>query len=157
MANRPMSGISMGTFDRVAGSDARAAGALAGIIIVLGRALFVLIFLMAGPSLFTSATAGYAAQHGLPLAHFLVPAAGVVAILGGLSVLLGYRARTGAWLIVLFLAIVTPVMHNFWAAANPAESQQQLVNFLKNLSMLGGALLLTQFGAGPWSLDARRK
>lgn len=157
MGNRPISGISMGAFDRIAGSEAGAEGALAGIIVVLGRALFVLIFLMSGPSLFSSATAGNAAQHGLPLAQFLVPAAGVVAILGGLSVLLGYRARIGAWLIVLFLAIVTPVMHNFWAAANPAETQQQLVNFLKNLSVLGGALLLTQFGAGPWSLDARRK
>jgi putative oxidoreductase len=49
------------------------------------------------------------------------------------------------------------VMHNFWAIADPAAAQTQLVNFMKNVSMLGGALLITQFGAGPWSLDARRK
>ncbi len=98
-----------------------------------------------------------AAQHGVPMPQILVPAAGVLAGLGGLSILLGYRAKIGAWLIAIFLLAVTPIMHNFWTIADPAMAQAQLVNFMKNISMLGGALVITQFGAGPWSLDARRK
>ena len=81
---------------------------------------------------------------------------GVISLLGGLSVLLGYRAKIGAWLIALFLVIVTPVMHNFWGLADPMIAQVQMINFMKNLSMVGGALLITQFGARPLSLDARR-
>ena len=81
---------------------------------------------------------------------------GVISLVGGLSILLGYRAKIGAWLIVLFLVLVTPIMHKFWGVADPMMAQAQMINFMKNLSMLGGALLITQFGAGPLSLDARR-
>jgi putative oxidoreductase len=76
-------------------------------------------------------------------------------VVGGLSILLGYRARLGAWLIVLFLIAVTP-LHNFWAVHDPMMAQIQMTMFMKNISMLGGALLISQFGAGPVSLDARR-
>jgi putative oxidoreductase len=69
---------------------------------------------------------------------------------------LGYRARLGAWLIVLFLVPVTLAMHNFWAVKDPMMAQMQMIMFMKNVSMLGGALLITQFGAGPLSLDAHR-
>ena len=70
--------------------------------------------------------------------------------------MLGYRAKVGAWLIVLFLVPVTLMMHNFWAEKDPMAAQMQMAVFLKNLTMLGGALLISQFGAGALSLDARR-
>jgi len=129
----------------------------AGPIALLGRLLFALIFLMSAPMDFSSQTIAYAASQGVPFASIAVPLAGVIALAGGLSVLLGYRARIGAWLIVLFLAAVTPMMHNFWAVADPTMHQMQFIMFLKNLSMLGGALFISQTGAGPWSLDARAK
>lgn len=76
-------------------------------------------------------------------------------MVGGLSILLGYRAKIGAWLIALFLISVTP-LHNFWAVHDPMMAQIQMIMFMKNISMLGGALFVSQFGAGPLSLDARR-
>jgi putative oxidoreductase len=76
---------------------------------------------------------------------------------GGLSILLGYRAKIGAWLLIAFVAAVTPMMHNFWTVADPMMRQMQFIMFMKNVSMLGGALLVTQLGTGPWSLDARGK
>jgi putative oxidoreductase len=129
----------------------------AGPVVLLGRFLFALIFLMAAPNNFSSQTIAYAASQGVPLASIAVPIAGVLSLAGGLSVLLGYRAKIGAWLLIAFLAAVTPMMHNFWTVTDPMMHQMQLIMFLKNLSMMGGALLVTQFGAGPWSLDARRK
>jgi len=128
-----------------------------GPIILLGRFLFVVIFLMSGPRHFLSQTIAYAASQGLPLASIAVPVSGVIALLGGLSILLGYRAKLGAWLIVLFLVGVTPMMHKFWVVSDPMMYQVQFAMFMKNVSMLGGALLISQFGSGPWSLDARRK
>jgi putative oxidoreductase len=124
-------------------------------VVFLGRVLFSLIFLMASFNHFKSQTAAYAASQGVPLASIAVPVSGVLALLGALSILLGYRAKIGGWLIALFLVGVTPLMHKFWGVSDPMMHQMQMIMFFKNLSMLGGALLITQFGAGPWSLDNR--
>ena len=123
--------------------------------VLAGRFLFALIFLIAAPGHFSHGTIAYAASHGTPLPNLLVPLSGIIAGLGGLSILLGYKARIGAWLIVLFLVPVTPAMHNFWAVTDPQAYMIQFVMFMKNLSMLGGALLIAYFGAGPLSLDNR--
>jgi putative oxidoreductase len=125
-------------------------------LVPLGRALFVAIFLTTAPNQFSSQTIAYAARQGVPLASIAVPLAGILALVGGLSVLLGYRARIGALLLVLFLVPVTLMMHKFWAISDPTMARMQQVMFMKNLSMLGGALLVAYFGAGPISLDERR-
>jgi putative oxidoreductase len=132
------------------------AHARSGVVVLLGRLFFGFIFLMASFTQFKSATIAYAASQGVPLASIAVPLAGVISLIGSVSILLGYRAKIGAWLIVLFLAGVTPLMHNFRAVSDPMMHQIQMIMFMKNLSMLGGALLITQFGPGPWSLDNRR-
>ena len=90
------------------------------------------------------------------MAGLLVPLSGAMALAGGVSVLLGYRAKIGAWLLVLFLIPVTVMLHNFWAVKDPTIAQMQLAMFMKNISMMGAALLISQFGAGPLSLDAQR-
>ena len=127
-----------------------------GAVVVLGRFFFALIFLMAGANHFSRQTIGFAASQGVPLASIAVPLSGVLSIAGGLSILLGYRAKLGAWLLVLFLVPVTLMMHKFWLVQDPMMAQIQMVLFMKNVTMLGGALLISQFGAGPFSLDARR-
>ena len=124
-------------------------------VIFFGRLLFVLIFLMSGFTHFAKQTIGFAASQGVPAASVLVPLSGIVALLGGLSILLGYRAKLGAWLIVIFLIGVTP-MHKFWGVSDPMVQQMQMVMFMKNITMLGGALLITQFGSGPWSLESHK-
>ena len=127
-----------------------------GAVVVLGRFFFALIFLMAGANHFSRQTIGFAASQGVPLASIAVPLSGVLALAGGLSILLGYRAKLGAWLIVLFLVPVTLMMHKFWAVQDPMMAQMHMGMFMKNVAMLGCALLISQFGAGPFSLDARR-
>jgi len=126
-------------------------------IVPLGRVLDAAIFIIAGAGHFSEQTIQYAAQNGVPWATVAVPLSGVIAMVGGLSVALGFHTRIGALLLVLFLLPVTVIMHDFWAVGDPAMAQLQQVMFMKNLSMLGGALLLAHFGGGPFSLDALRK
>lgn len=121
--------------------------------VLLGRVLYSAIFIMAAPNHFSKGTIVYAANHGVPLASIAVPLSGVLALLGGLSILLGYKARIGAWLLVLFLVPVTVMMHNFWAVADPMMAMTQRVMFMKNLSMMGAAILISHFGSGPFSID----
>jgi putative oxidoreductase len=128
-----------------------------GPIVLLGRFLFAAIFIMSGPRHFLSQTIAYAASQGVPMASIAVPLSGTLALIGGISILLGYRAKLGAWLIVLFLVGITPMMHKFWGVTDPMMQQIQMIMFFKNASMLGAALLITQLGSGPWSLDARKK
>ena len=122
----------------------------------VGRFLYSIIFIMTLASHFTAGAIGYATQTGLPMANVLVPLSGVIAAVGGLSVLLGFHAKLGAWLLVLFLIPVTFTMHAFWAVQDPMMRQFQMAMFMKNIALLGTALFITQVGSGPVSLDARR-
>ncbi|WP_394820945.1 DoxX family protein [Pendulispora albinea] len=126
-------------------------------LVPLGRVLFSLIFLMAGPGHFSAQSIGYAAAAGVPLASVAVPLSGIIAAAGGLSIALGYKAKWGAWLIVLFLVPVTFMLHNFWAQPDPMQAQIHMAMFMKNLGLLGTALLIAHFGSGPFSLDARKR
>jgi len=125
------------------------------VVVVAGRVLFSLIYIVAAAGHFTHQEIAYAANQGVPMAGLLVPLSGILALAGGLSILLGYKARIGAWLLVVFLVPVTLMMHNFWAVKDPMMAQIHQVQFMKNVSMLGAALLIAHFGAGPLSLDAR--
>ena len=122
--------------------------------VLAGRQLFSAIFIIASAGHFSPRTMQAAAAHGVPLPELLVPLSGIIALLGGLSVLLGFQTRLGAWLLVIFLVPVTAMMHNFWSASDPMTLQVEKAMFLKNVTMLGGALVISYFGAGPLSLDA---
>ena len=122
--------------------------------VLAGRQLFSIIFIIASAGHFSPDAIESAARHGVPLADLLVPVSGVIALVGGLSVLLGFQTRIGAWLLVIFLVPVTVMMHNFWTSSDPLTHQIERAMFLKNVTMLGGALLISYFGAGPLSLDA---
>jgi len=123
---------------------------------LLGRVLLTVVFFVSVPNHFGPVDLRYAVAAGVPLARLVVPATGLLALVASLSVLLGYRAKLGGWLLVLFLVPVTLVMHKFWGINNAMMAQLQMGMFIRNVSIIGGALLISQFGAGPWSLDARR-
>jgi len=126
-------------------------------LVPVGRALYGAIFILAAAGHFSKQTIDLAASQGVPLAAITVPFSGLLSLAGGASILLGYRARLGAALLALFLVPVTLSMHAFWAASDPAAAQLHQIMFMKNVSMLGGALLIAWFGAGPVSFDARRE
>jgi putative oxidoreductase len=122
-------------------------------VVLAGRFLFALIFITASPRHFSREGIQHAAQLGVPLATLVVPISGVLALAGGLSIALGYKARLGAWALVVFLVPVTFMMHAFWRLPDPVLAHTQQALFAKNISMLGAALMVAYFGSGPISLD----
>ncbi len=126
-------------------------------LVLLGRIFYSAIFIGSGIGHFSSSAIHYGEMHDVAMPELLVPAAGVIALLGGLSILLGYKARLGAWMIVIFLVPVTLMMHNFWTVNEPGLRMVQQAMFMKNLSMLGAALLIAYFGPGPCSLTKFKK
>ena len=123
---------------------------------MLGRLLFGGFFVFSGVNHFLMAASmvQYAASKGVPMPEIAIPLTGLMLIAGGMSVLLGFMPQLGALCLVVFLAIVTPVMHNFWAA--PAEMRaMEMANFMKNLGLLGGTFFL--YGVPtPWPSASSR-
>jgi len=126
------------------------------LIVLIGRILYAAIFINSGIFHFSSMAVEYARSQDVPYAGILVPLSGVMAVAGGLSILVGYKAKWGAGLIIAFLIPVTLMMHAFWHFNEPAQQQMQMSMFLKNTSMLGAAFLIAWFGAGPLSIDERQ-
>jgi len=116
---------------------------------LIGRTFLATIFIHAAINkIFDFAnTQTMMTEKGLPLAGILLGGTIVFQILGGLSLVLGYKTRLGAWVLILFLIPTTIIFHNFWDV--PAEK----IDFLKNLSIMGGLFMITYFGAGPVSVD----
>jgi putative oxidoreductase len=137
-------------------ASSRERAVVRGWFMLLGRILYSVIFVLSSLGQFSSQAIAAAGNHGVPMPEIFVPASGVIALAGGLSLVAGYHAKIGGWLLVLFLVPVTLTMHNFWAISDPTMAQMQQIMFLKNVSMLGAALFFSQVGAGPLSLDASR-
>ncbi|MCF7806187.1 MAG: DoxX family protein [Simkaniaceae bacterium] len=122
-------------------------------ILLIGRILFSSVFIIKGIDHFTPAAITYASSMNVPIPGFLVPLAGVIAVLGGLSILLGFKARIGAWLIIIFLIPTTFMMHQYWSFKDLYHAMMNQYCFIKNLSLMGAALMIAYFGSGPFSLS----
>lgn len=126
-------------------------------LVLFGRILFSLIFVVSAFGHFQAGTVSYAVSQGVPYANLLVPFSGAMALVGGLCVATGFQARFGASLLIIFLIPVTLMMHAFWNVEDPMMRTMQMAHFMKNLSMLGAAMLILHYGAGPISIDAKRR
>jgi uncharacterized membrane protein YphA (DoxX/SURF4 family) len=72
----------------------------------------------------------------------MVATSGAALVLGGTSILLGIKPKLGTAAVIGFLAAVSPLMHNFWSQEDPNQRMNDMVNFTKNLALLGGAMSL---------------
>lgn len=122
---------------------------------LVGRVLYSLIFILSGVNhlINFSRISEYTASLGVPAPALATIITGIMILAGGLSILIGYKVKVGALLLIIFLVPVTLVAHNFWAIEDAVQSQIQMVMFLKNLALLGGALVFYYFGSGPLSLE----
>jgi len=122
--------------------------------LLVGRGLLGLIFLISGIGKIGkfSAVAGYMGSKGIPMSDILLVGTIAVEVLGGLAIIVGWKARWAATAIFLFLIPATLIFHQFWAA-DQASYQNQLNHFLKNLAIMGGMLYIALSGPGKLSLD----
>ena len=130
--------------------------AIRGPFTVLGRLLLCTIFFMAAvgnkiPNF--DRTAGYMASVGIPAPKLMLIGAIVFLIVGSLSVIVGFKARIGAFLLLTFLVLATYYFHAFWKVEGQAQ-QEQMIQFMKNLSMMGAMLFIMANGSGPLSVDS---
>ncbi len=123
---------------------------------LIARVLLSAIFLTSGIAKLTdpAGAMGYMNSVGIPHADTLVYVAGVAETLGGLSLLVGFLARLGALGLVLMLIPIQFYFHAFWTMEGP-DAKMQMVQFMKNLAIMGGLLMVVSQGPGRYSIDAR--
>jgi putative oxidoreductase len=124
---------------------------------LVGRLLMAWIFLPAGIGKLTgfAGTVGYISSVGMPVPQVAAVVALIVEIVGGLALIAGFGTRIAALVLAAFTLVASFFFHAYWAV--PADQQMvQNLLFNKNIAIVGGLLILAAFGAGAWSLDARR-
>jgi putative oxidoreductase len=128
-----------------------------GILALAGRLLIVAIFALSAvgsdiPEF--DKTVGVMKLHKVPFPEWLLPIAIVFLIVGSISVFVGFKARFGALLLLIFLGLASYFFHNFWDITDQEIQKMQMIEFMKNLSLMGTMLFIIAVGAGPFSVDA---
>ena len=123
--------------------------------VLVGRMLLALLFVLSGFGKIPGfeGTAANIANHGFPAPHFFAAVAILFELGGGLAIVLGWKTRWAAAALILFMIVITPIYHRFWGGLPPEVAANQHIHFMKNVSILGGLLILFAFGPGRYSLD----
>jgi putative oxidoreductase len=113
------------------------------VVFLIGRILLAVPFVQSGLMLhFSRQGVEYARGYNAPAPELMVPLSGAAIVAGGLSVALGIWGDLGALVLAAFALAILPFMHAFWKEEDAQAQQMQMVNFVKNVSMAGGALVL---------------
>ncbi len=125
------------------------------VVFLLGRIILGVYYLFNASNHFMrlEMMSGYAASKGVPAPKVLVAGSGVLLLIGGFSILTGFQPTIGVLSLVLFLVPVTFKMHDFWAEKDQTAKMTQMVNFTKNMALLGAALMFLAIPQPwPWSI-----
>jgi len=130
----------------------------ASYVSLAGRILLALMFIPAGFGKLTNigGTAGYIASGGLPFPSLLAVLAGALELFGGLALVIGFKVRWVGLAMALFTLVASMVFHPFWSVPEAQQMVTKLL-FMKNISVVGGMLLISALGAGALSLDERNR
>jgi len=121
----------------------------------VGRILLAFMFILSGFGKITgyAGTAGYMAAKGLPMVGVLLPLVILTELGGGLALAAGFKARWAALALAGFSLLAAIVFHDFWNVTDAQQHLFQQINFMKNVSIAGGMLMVFAFGPGQFSVD----
>src|SRR5262249_14412439 len=136
-------------------ADIRAAAGVNDTILAIGRVLIALIFVSSGVEKFTDlgATASTIGSKGLPFANVLAVLTAILEAGGGLFIIVGWQTRPVAPPLPIFCALAAHFFLSFLHQPPPPHHANNMIHFMKNVSMIGGFLMLCAAGAGRYSLD----
>jgi putative oxidoreductase len=118
-------------------------------VLLIARILFSIMFVMSGLNHLTKADhmVPYAQMKGVPMPKLSVQLSGLLLLLGGLSVILGVWADLGAIVLCVLLLAMAVKMHDFWTQTDPHAKQVEMISFMKNIGLAGGALFIFAIAA----------
>jgi uncharacterized membrane protein YphA (DoxX/SURF4 family) len=122
---------------------------------LVGRVLFSMMFIMSGMNhlMKLNDMSAYAKSKGVPAPKALTAVSGLMIMVGGVLVLLGWHRFIGAGLIVIFLFPTAMIMHAFWKETDPASRMNEMAHFMKDMAMAGAALLIAFYSGSVWPMS----
>ncbi|MCL4557266.1 MAG: DoxX family protein [Deltaproteobacteria bacterium] len=136
-------------------------GTFKNTMLLIGRLLFSVIFIEGAITHLTKTgyMARYAGAAGVPYPEIAIIITGLMLLVGSLSIVLGWKTALGSILLIIFLVPVTYQMHflPMLHATDPMQAQMQMINFLKNTGLMGGAIYIAALGPGRYSIDGEKK
>lgn len=125
----------------------------------LGRIILGIYFLLPGVMKFTQYDfhVEYMASHGMIFIPFFLILTGIIQVGGAFALFAGYQIRIVAFLLAGLTFVISLVMHDFWTMEEGLQRSHETQNFFKNMGIMAGLLILTNAGAGAFSLDNRKK
>jgi len=128
-------------------------------LLLVGRVLIGWIFVESGFRKLLGMDAFIASliRRSVPYSTVLGWIGAVVEFFGGAAILLGLYTRCAAAAIIVFVIIATLIGHRYWEITEPAARRIQQSNFAKNITIIGGLILLVVTGAGRFSVDGWRR
>jgi putative oxidoreductase len=140
-------------------AEGRQAGSLTmNGVVLAGRILLSAMFIFSGAMKYIDVpgTASHIAEKGLPVPEFLAIATGTFEVIAGLAILIGWQTRLASWALAGFCILAGLLFHNFWAYEGQ-EQVAQMSNFLKNVTIAGGFLILSVYGPGRYAVGGHRR
>jgi putative oxidoreductase len=130
------------------------AAANSAVALLIARLLMAVLFLLFGVRsiLGFAGSVGYFTKLGFPAPEAMVVLAIIIQLVGGVLLIVGWKTRWAAWLLVAYVAIATIMAHRYWEY-DAAQYVPQMTNFFKNLAIIGGLLMVATFGPGRTSID----
>lgn len=125
-----------------------------------GRMILGLYFILPGALLKIAdmqGTSEYMASKGMVLIPVFLGLTILLQLGGGLAVLVGYQAKIAAFLLAGLTLVISIVMHDFWDVQEAVQRGHETQNFVKNMGIMAGLLVMAGLGAGPFSIDNRKK
>ena len=120
----------------------------------MGRICLGVLFLWASMAklMELNGTMDYMASKHMPGIIFFLPAAIIMQIFGALSLILGYKAQWGAWILIIFIIPASLIFHDFWNLVG-TERLTEKIMFMKDVGVLGGLLFIAACGPGRFALS----
>lgn len=127
------------------------------IVFLIARIVLGLYYLFSASGHFfqLNMMAGYTASKGVPLPEVFVIVTGILLLIGGITILTGYRPTIGIIALVIFFFPVSLIMHNFWVVDDQMMRMGEMVNFMKNIALLASAVTFLAIPR-PWPLSLGR-
>ena len=127
--------------------------------LLLGRTVLGLYFILPGIQKITAyeQMTAYMARHDVPIISILLPLTIFLQIVLGLCIVVGWKSKASAFLLAGLTLVISVFMHNFWHLPDGGDVARETQNFVKNMAIMAGLLVMSARGAGQLSLDQRFK
>ena len=126
--------------------------------LLTGRLLMGAYFILPGVQKITGfdEMTSYMEAHSVPMVSVLLPLTILVQLSAGAAIVVGYRGKVAAFILAGLTFIISIYMHDFWSLAKGMEQAHELQNFIKNIAIMSGLLIVAAQGTGKFSLDNKR-